>query len=346
VTALERRGQTVAVQVSGRPPRVLRARVVVAADGSNSYVGRVVRKGRVPRGDRIIALRGYFEDVAGPPGRAELFFSRDSFPGYCWVFPTELGRANVGIGMLLETFPPQTTHLREVLARLLATDPAVRGTLGSARPISKLVGWPLTTYNPHLPLASDGLLLVGDAAGLINPINGEGIQYALASARWAAEVLVAAADSGGFSHSRLEPYERRVAAELRLDMALARVISRLIANRLLNPFWLLALRAITARGLSDPGYAERAGGILVGLHPTHRAAQPDFALATVESTALALARAVGERALRGDPAAIVSEIVAAVVSSAAAKDELIAWARSSASEMAEFALGAAEAAGL
>jgi hypothetical protein len=248
--------------------------------------------------------------------------------------------------MLLETCPPQTTHLRDVLSGLLATDPALRWTLGHSRPASKLAGWPLTTYNPHLPLATDGLLLVGDAAGLINPINGEGIQYALASARWAAEVLLAAAGESDFSHFGLEAYERRVAAELRLDMAFARVISHLIANRLLNPFWLLALRAITSRARSDPGYAQRAGGVLVGLYPTHRAARPDFAVATAEATALALARAVGERVLRSNPASMADGVAAAVGTSVASKDELLVWARSSASELAGFAVVAAQANGL
>jgi len=342
VTGVERSGRSVAVEVSGRPRRILRARVVVGADGSNSLVGRIVRGGRVPRGDRIIALRGYFDEVAGPPGRAELFFSHDSFPGYCWVFPTEPGVANVGIGMLLETFPAQTTHLRELLSRLLATDPAVRRTLGRARPISKLVGWPLTTYNPRLPLADNGLLLVGDAAGLINPINGEGIQYALASGRWAAEVLLAAARDSRFSHADLEPYERRVSTELRLDMALARVVSRLIANRVLNPLWLVALRAITDRAASDSAYAERAGGVLVGLHPTHHAARPDFAAATVEATVAGVARALAERA-RGNRASLAHDLAAGVGSGVAARRDLLVWARSSARELADFAVGAAEA---
>ena len=54
--------------------------------------------------------------------------------------------------------------------------------LAHAKVRDKIVGWPLVTYNPRLPIIANRVVLIGDAAGLINPLSGEGIQYALRSA--------------------------------------------------------------------------------------------------------------------------------------------------------------------
>ena len=79
--------------------------------------------------------------------------------------------------------------------------------LGGAQIRGRILGCPLTTYNPRLPLVGDRVMLVGDAAGLINPLNGEGIQYALHSARWAADIAADRLSSGRLDAASLAGYE-------------------------------------------------------------------------------------------------------------------------------------------
>src|SRR5207249_503239 len=116
--------------------------------------------------DRIIAVRGYYEGVQGSAEQADLYFSGNSFPGYYWLFPTDRGAANVGVGMVLETIPPTSDHLKDLLLELISKDESLRQRLSNAKPASRIAGWPLTTYNPALPLIDDCLMLIGDAAGL------------------------------------------------------------------------------------------------------------------------------------------------------------------------------------
>jgi geranylgeranyl reductase family protein len=264
-----RRHVEVDAEAGGRR-RTLRARALIGADGSTSVVARLVRGERASADDRVIAVRAYFEGVRGPSDRADLYFSSAAFPGYGWLFPTGPHTANVGVGMVLRTLPPSTDHLASLLRRLVDQDPGLHDRLRDARLTHKIVGWPLTTFNPTLPVVSDRVILVGDAAGLINPLNGEGIQYALLSGRWAAETLVACASRGDFSRAALEPYAGRVDAELRSDLGLARVVVQLIRNRALNPLWLEALQVIVARAAVDAGYAEVVGGVLAGVVPVRR----------------------------------------------------------------------------
>src|SRR5262249_60596580 len=76
---------------------------------------------------------------------------------------------------------------RALLLRLIAEAPALRHRLRGARLRGTIGGCPLTTYNPHLPVVGDRIMLLGDAAGLINPLNGEGIQDPLHTAQRAAD---------------------------------------------------------------------------------------------------------------------------------------------------------------
>ena len=111
------------------------------------------------------------------------------YPGYGWLFPGADGQANVGIGVGLGTSRRQAP-LRDDLAKFCALL-ARRGDIGpDARPGPVTGGW-LRMGGTGTPPAAGNVLLVGDAAGLINPLQGEGIAPAMISARLAAEAVLA-----------------------------------------------------------------------------------------------------------------------------------------------------------
>ena len=289
VTDVDRADGHVAVEVtSDDTTERLRARLVVGADGSNSKVAKVLRpRHGVSKKDRIVAVRAYYTNVQGPGDRCDMYFSHTSFPGYYWLFPTSATTANIGLGMVMETTPPSDGHLRTMLLDLVDRDPAMRDRLHGAHLDGRVLGWPLSTYNHRNAIVGDGLLLVGDAAGLINPLNGEGIQYALLSGRWSADTIVCALrDSPArVGVDALRPYERQVAASLRPEMALANTIVGLIRRRDLNPVWLQALRIICARATMDKEYADLAGGILAGITPASTALSREILGGTIKQAA-------------------------------------------------------------
>jgi hypothetical protein len=268
--------------------RVIRARALVGADGSSSRVARLLRGQPARDEDRIIAVRGYFDGIVGPPDQVELYFGTETFPGYSWFFPTSPAAANIGVGMVLETLPRTTDHLRDLMLRLIQEDRALNARLQGARLRGKVIGWPLSTYNPRVPIVGERILLAGDAAGLINPLNGEGIQYALLSGRWAAEILADCAIQDDFSQTALWAYAQRVQRELRYDMALSRLIVQVIRNRSLNPLWLQVLRIIVARACMDPIYAGVTGGIMAGLVPASSAMSGKIIGSTMQQAAMGM----------------------------------------------------------
>lgn len=298
---IEPHGVRVQATLHGKPIS-MGASLLVGADGSSSVVARLVRGyGLGPR-DRIIAVRAYYEGVSGPSDRADIYFDQECFPGYFWIFPTGPGTANVGVGVALDTLPKGDVKLREMMLELIEKDEALGDRLRGARLVGKIGGWPLATYNPRLPVHGERVLLVGDAANLINPINGEGIQTALLSARWAAECAIESIRAGDCSAEALSAYATRVEAELRCDMALSCFLVQCIRNGVLNPVWLQALRIIAERALHDPEYADLAGGILAGVVPAASALGPRMILGTLIQAMTKLSTGAISTALGGPEA--------------------------------------------
>ncbi|GAB2913792.1 hypothetical protein GCM10027047_09680 [Rhodococcus aerolatus] len=149
---------------------VVAAGVVVAADGAESVVRRQAGVPAPRAGTVALAIRGYAPSGAWPAGEQLLTMTTAHWPAYAWAFPVGDGTANVGYGELLRGAPPTRAHLVERLHALL---PGVEPTRLRAHRL------PLSTGRVRQP---DGrVLLVGDAAGLVNPVTGEGIFYAVLS---------------------------------------------------------------------------------------------------------------------------------------------------------------------
>ncbi len=204
----------------------LRADVIVGADGATSQVAEaagLVDTRRVLWG---FALRTYLDAVIDLP-HILLWEPRrwQLFPGYGWIFPTEDGRVNVGLGLAVAA---ERSHSRQAGERLGAfCEYLVRhGLLPTTpdEPIARLGGWLKMGMVGTVP-ARGTVLLAGDAAGLINPLQGEGIAQAMHSGRAAAEAILRRAAPDGVA-ARYREALRLVSSHHRINAPVQRGIVR------------------------------------------------------------------------------------------------------------------------
>jgi geranylgeranyl reductase family protein len=174
------------------PPTEIRARYVIAADGAASRFGKPAGVQRDPRRPLGIAARRYYK-VDYHPGPwieswLDLWDGDLLLPGYGWLFPVAGGRINLGAG-LLNTFANfqdiSAQRLFDAFARMMPADWGISEETAQGRVLSG----PLPMGLNRVPQAVPGLLLIGDAAGAVNPFNGEGIAYAIETGQIAADLV-------------------------------------------------------------------------------------------------------------------------------------------------------------
>ncbi|HET7846980.1 MAG TPA: geranylgeranyl reductase family protein [Acidimicrobiia bacterium] len=211
---------------------LVQPKVTVIADGSMNRFGRELgteRRRDYPMG---LAARGYYSS----PRSTDRFLEsqldiRDSsgatMPGYGWVFPLGDGTVNVGVG-LLSTFTRwkhvNTTHM---MANYAATAPAYWGFSEETK-LTNPVGGKLTMSFSKGPLVGSNWITIGDAAGAINPWNGEGISYAYETGRIAAEHVGDALTRGDLG--LLRRYPQHLDDEYGLYYKTARIFVKLIGH--------------------------------------------------------------------------------------------------------------------
>jgi flavin-dependent dehydrogenase len=168
---------------------------VIAADGNSSRLALAM--GLPRRDDRPlgVAVRTYFtnprHDDDYLESWLELWDGDRLLPGYGWIFGMGDGTSNVGLGLLNTSAAFQHTDYRALLRRWLAGMPAQWGLTEDNR-TEPVRGAALPMGFNRTPHYARGMLLAGDAGGLVNPFNGEGIAYAMESGEIAARVITQA----------------------------------------------------------------------------------------------------------------------------------------------------------
>jgi len=206
--------------------------VTIIADGSMNRFGRELgseRRRDYPMG---LAARGYYSSPRSTdPFLESQLDLRDSagatMPGYGWVFPLGDGTVNVGVG-LLSTFKRwKHVNTTRMMADYVSSAPEY-WELGEDTKLTDPVGGKLTMSFSKGPLVGANWISIGDAAGAINPWNGEGISYAYETGRIAADHVGRALGTADFG--LLRRYPQQLEDEYGLYYKTARIFVKLIGH--------------------------------------------------------------------------------------------------------------------
>lgn len=206
--------------------------LVVIADGSLNRFGRelgAVRRKDYPYG---LAVRAYYASAnsTDPFIESQLnILDREgkAMPGYGWVFPLGDGSINVGVGVMSTFKGWKDVNTSQILDAYVARLPG-HWQLTADSQLTKPVGGKLPMAFSVAPRAGRNWLAIGDAAGAVNPFNGEGIDYAYETGRLAANVIEDALGSG--DPARLHRYQQAIDDEYGAYHKVARMFVIAVGN--------------------------------------------------------------------------------------------------------------------
>ncbi|MGZ5291608.1 MAG: geranylgeranyl reductase family protein [Actinomycetota bacterium] len=253
----------------------VRARFVIAADGASSRFAGQAGVRRDPSKPLGIAARRYYR-IDRHPGPwlevwMDLWEGDAMMPGYGWLFALADGSINLGAG-LLNTFRDfkdvSAQRVFDAFWRMLPPDWDVHeGTADGG-----VLSGPLPMGMSRVPTCVPGMLVVGDAAGLVNPFNGEGIAYAMESGELAAELIHEALVLGrpGLAHVYPTILRERYGRYFRIGSNFVRAIGHPTVMRTLTDYglpqeWLMRFAIRVMGNLTDGRDGDFQDKLLYGL---------------------------------------------------------------------------------
>ncbi|MFM8563219.1 MAG: NAD(P)/FAD-dependent oxidoreductase [Acidimicrobiia bacterium] len=193
-------GTVVGVEVNGE---VLRSSLVILAAGAQGAAAKMLGAVRDPDETFGLAIRAYAPTPRHAERHLEACLSlRDEhgtpIPGYGWMFPAGDGTVNIGVGALSTMKGFKKLNLNTLLDQYAAI---VRDSWSLGDYVEKPRAWrlPMSCVRRHGP----GWVAIGDAAGFVNPMNGEGIDYALESGMLAVQCFVENPSTAAAEYDRL-----------------------------------------------------------------------------------------------------------------------------------------------
>lgn len=208
---------------------VFTAEAVVGADGAHSIINKKTINNPVDKLHFSAGLRQYYSDVSGfnDDQMIELHFFKDLLPGYFWMFPLPGNKANVGLGVLSSDVIKRDMNLKEIFYRIIREEPSIRDRFAGAKALEEVKGYGLPLGSRKRPVSASRVVLIGDAAGLIDPFSGEGVGNAIRSGRIAAEILAAAIQEKDFSGKSLLRYDHVLQQKVWTELRISRMLQKL-----------------------------------------------------------------------------------------------------------------------
>lgn len=192
------------------------ADLVIGADGAASKIAYQSSLATTPKDKLGFGLRGYYKNVEGITDQLEIYLpildstSKHILPSYGWVFPINENEVNIGVGLIEKT---SDDNIRLIMNRFVDTLKKKDPKFKNIELKGKLLGAPMRfDFKPENTYAP-GLLLVGDAAGMISPFTGEGIGYALETGMIASDLCIAIQKNKDRDFSDLSEYGKILASK-------------------------------------------------------------------------------------------------------------------------------------
>ena len=212
---------------------LINAAIVIGCDGANSMVMRQLGNVNLQNSPSCAAVRTYYKGVEElKTGVNEFHFFKHLLPGYFWIFPLDNGWANVGFGILNSKTDKNNkkVKLRDTLEMITTTLPSIAPRFKNAQLMDSTKGFALPLGTHKLPISGRRFMLCGDAASLIDPLQGHGIDNAMWCGLLAAQQATKCFKKNNFEATFMTGYDeavyKKIGSELATNAFIMRIFSR------------------------------------------------------------------------------------------------------------------------
>lgn len=244
----------------------IHTQLLIIASGSNSRFTRILGNFSHNPKELMIGFRAYYKNVKGlTPNRTQLILYKPVFPGGIYINPMKDGTASVAIAMRSFELTKNKVNLQKILQEALQTHPYLKETFKDAELVGETNGTSLHLGIKDRKIAGDNYLMIGDAAGLADPSNANGIGHAMITGSMAAEKAAECIAKNDFSEKATGDFSSKVGIRLRNSLKLGRIaflFFELPASIVLFAYNILALLSEN-EGINELVYSSNIGKTLI-----------------------------------------------------------------------------------
>ncbi len=161
--------------------RFIESKLLIGADGAQSIVKRTLLKETIGAKSLAVACTAYYKILPIDEKTNYIYFSKSFYPGYFWIFPVGNQRFNVGFGTLASKIISDRVNLKNQFQEFIESDKRLSAIFRDKEKESHLQCWNIPIGWQDYKKCGEGFMLCGDAASLVDPIFGHGIDKAIHS---------------------------------------------------------------------------------------------------------------------------------------------------------------------
>jgi menaquinone-9 beta-reductase len=230
-------GQTIAtiqqknneVIVTFQNQETITAKIIIGCDGAYSIVKKYLFTHK-KEAEQAVAVRAYYKNMSLPNDANYFYINNLVAQSYLWIFPVQNNLYNVGFG-IIPSARTTKVDVKKTFATLLATDNNIKHLFTTAEAITKVEGFKLPLYTKQIPISTSNCMLCGDAASLIDPIQGHGIDKAMESGRLAALQAMQCFATNNFDANSMLQYDKNIydgiGKELHRNTKILKIMTRI-----------------------------------------------------------------------------------------------------------------------
>lgn len=193
----------------------LSAQLLIGCDGAAGFSKRILAPYKHEPSEGSVAVRAYFNGIKDNPHETlEFHFLKELLPGYFWIFPLPGNEFNAGIGMPSAVVTSWKINLRDMMMKIVETDPVIGPRFSGASMKGDIKGSYLPLFTRKRKISGERFMLCGDAASLVNPATGAGIGQAMQSGRYAGWQAVKCFEKNDFSEEFMRSYDKTLHKKL------------------------------------------------------------------------------------------------------------------------------------